>query len=239
MTSIEPRVVLFIGDSFATEQAAARLSESLARHAGDAGRHYRVERAGFPGAGLVHFLPEVRRRVDELEPDVVVHIYPDTDAVRHYSWLKRLLFPTLDGAARGWWWCYLCSERLKAVHWTLGDAVWRMFSATILRENDIRDGFEKDRALLDDFAQQLGRRGIRYILCQWDIAFWGLTDRFHRTFEPLNRYPHVRCLSGLNDYLSIFHEAEYKIPNDGHPNDLGNRLMADYIVQKGMEAGLL
>ena len=32
---------------------------------------------------------------------------------------------------------------------------------------------------------------------------------------------------------------EYKIPNDGHPNDLGNRLMARYIVTKGVEAGFL
>jgi len=237
MTSTERQVVLFMGDSFATEQAAEKLRDSLARRAPDSAVHYDVTRAGYPGLGLAHFLPDVRRIVDDLKPDIVVHVYPDTDACRHYSWLKRLVFPTPARALKGWASCYFFCERLKQIHWTLGHFAWRVCSATILREIDIRKGFDEDRLLLNRFAQFLGDRGIRYVLCGWDIAFWGLPNRFRRSLASLDARPNLLCLTELNDYLTVFHESEYRIPGDGHPNELGNRLLAEYIVEKSLAAG--
>jgi hypothetical protein len=239
MTSTESRTILFIGDSFASPEAAKRLAQTLERHEGTSAKRYQVIRLGYPGMGLAHFLPEVRRHVEESRPCIVIHVYPDTDACRHYSLLKRLVFPTPRLAIKGWLFCWRLSNRLRRMHATLGDTTWGLLSATILREVDIRNGLAMDCKLFQEFAAFLGERRIRYIVCLWDVAHFGLTSRFRRSLEFLSTYGHARFLPDLNDYLSLFHEWEYKIPNDGHPNDLGNRLMARYIVTKGLEAGFL
>jgi hypothetical protein len=237
MTSTKKNVILFIGDSFATQRATDLLDKALKTCCKTSAKNYQVERAGYPGLGLAHFLPEVRKEIERLRPDIVVHIYPDTDALRHYALIKRMVFPSPRRAAKGWWYCWQLTNRLKRIHAVIGDVVWQLMLSTILRELDIRKGLEKDRELFREFAEFLGSRGIRYIVCLWDIEYWGLTSRFRRTLEFLNNYDHVIFLSDLNKHLSLFHEWEYKIPNDGHPNELGNRLMAQYIVEKGLEAG--
>jgi hypothetical protein len=239
MTSTESQTILFIGDSFATPEAAKRLAEALERHEGTSVKRYQVVRLGYPGMGLAHFLPEVRRYVEQSRPDIVIHIYPDTDASRHYSLLKRLVFPTPRLAIKAFMCCWLLSNRLRRIHATFGDRTWGLLEATILRDVEIRNGLKMDCKLFQEFAAFLGERRIRYIVCLWDIANCGLTSRFRRSLEFLSTYSHARFLPDLNDYLALFHEWEYKIPNDIHPNDLGNRLMARYIVTKGVEAGFL
>ena len=67
MTSTERRV-LFIGDSFATRDAAECLQEALNAYGVSVGRSYNVSLAGYPGLGLEHFLPDVRDKVEKLSP---------------------------------------------------------------------------------------------------------------------------------------------------------------------------
>jgi len=238
MTSTEKRVVLFMGDSFATSEAGEQLGEALTGFL-TSGREFELVTAGYPGLGLDHFLPDVRARIEKLHPDIVIHVYPDTDACRHYSLLKRLVFPTPRMAVKGWSFCWKFSNQLRRIHGGLGDLAWRVLSNTILREVDIRKGLEMDCESLRDFAEFLGRRNILYIVCLWDVELFGLTGRFRKSLEFLNSYPHVRFLADLNNYLATFHEWEYRIPNDGHPNALGNRLMAQYIVTMTAGAGFL
>ena len=238
MTLTERRV-LFIGDSFATPGAAACLQEELGSYGRSIGRAYAVTLAGYPGQGLTHFLPDVRHKVRELKPDIVIHVYPDTDANRHYSLLKRLVFPTPRLATKGWARGFRLSKRIKQYSPILGDLVWRMLLATVLREVDIRDGLKRDLRLFREFTEFLKEAECAYVVCLWDVELYGLTNRFREALKRLDGYDHATYLADLNEYLALFHPSQYQIPNDGHPNDLGNRLMARYIVEKASAAGVI
>lgn len=237
MTSTEKHIALFIGDSFASRQAADCLDKALDVCGATASKNYEVILAGYPGQGLSHFLPDVRKKVDQLRPDTVVQVYPDVDAVHHYSMVMRVLFPTVGLAIKGWLHAKRLINTAQNVHPVLGHAIQRLLFGTVLRHIDVRKGLERDRELYREFAEFLGARGVRYILCFWDNDLYGLTSRFRQTLEFLNGYDHVLFLPDLNNHLSLFHEREYQIPNDGHPNELGNRLMAQYVVEKGLQAG--
>ena len=139
MTSTERRV-LFIGDSFATRDAAECLQEALNVYGVSVGRSYNVSLAGYPGLGLEHFLPDVRDKVEKLRPDLLIHVYPDTDANRHYSRLKRLVHGTSKRAVQGWARWYRFSKRIEEYSPLLGDLIWRISLATFLKEIDIRQG---------------------------------------------------------------------------------------------------
>ena len=101
-----------------------------------------------------------------------------------------------------------------------------MLLATVLREVDIRNGLILDLHLFREFAEFLKEAGCVYIVCLWDVELYGLTNRFREAIRFLDGYDHAKSLPDLNQYLALFHQSPSQIPNDGHPNELGNRLMA-------------
>ncbi len=221
--------VLFIGDSFATESLAKRIGERIREILPAAPA---VERLGFPGGGLRQILPPARAALDGAPPTLVIHVYPDADAVRHWSALRRWRLKDSLPAALEEFSVFL--ERLAWVRGmmpSLAGPFERIYRALFFGEKSYREGIEEDLALLGDFAEAVEAGGHRYVCVFWDIGLYGLRRHFERRLATLNGQ-RTRVLLGFNDRLSVYQERDVQVsPADRHPNAVGENLFACYVAE--------
>lgn len=229
--------VFVLGDSYtwgsgvADEQTYSAQLEALSKG------HLEVINGGTPGWGVFQFQVRLERRIDELDPDVVVVLVNTADILRQpyaskeeeEAFLRR---STLRNAIRR-------TSKLVTVTYRLFDRLrLQMQNRQVAnayamdRTGGVRpEVFERlvisDVRRLMQMARLAEQHGAKFVLVAWPQQTPN-TPSFLTAMQSFAISQDVSYID-LSTALAKYPIADYTLPNDHHPSELGHRIIAEQL----------